>query len=59
MYKALENLYGKYDVLELKSANVVYTNLESETAKARCRELNSGKGFAGWTPDFVCKGVKC
>jgi len=40
------------DILETATNQLVVTNIPAVDAKERCRELNFGAVFDGWTPSF-------
>lgn len=47
-----------YSITETGTGQVII-NLESyESAKSLAGRLNSGQGFAGWTPGFFLKTLK-
>jgi hypothetical protein len=40
------------DILETATNQLIETNIPSVDAKERCRDLNFGAVFDGWTPSF-------
>lgn len=40
------------DILETATNQLIETNIPAVDAKERCRELNFGAVFDGWTPSF-------
>lgn len=40
------------DILETATDQLIATNIPLVEAKERCRELNFGAVFDGWTPSF-------
>lgn len=40
------------DVIELKTGITIASELPVSEARARMRQLNGGRGFNGFTPDF-------
>lgn len=39
-------------IKEMQTGHVVRDNMRAGDAKHRTKQLNSGAGFNGWTPDF-------
>tara|TARA_Y100000310_G_scaffold35889_1_gene33848 strand:- start:734 stop:961 length:228 start_codon:yes stop_codon:yes gene_type:complete len=47
--------YGVYEVDTLTNHNVLLQKHKNKKkAVSVCKGLNSGKGFAGFTPHFIC-----
>ena len=49
-YKIQKSENGMHEVVETQTGHSVISDLDAGQAKARCRHLNFGGGFDGWTP---------
>lgn len=43
-----------YKIVEKGSELIVQETPDKSFARSRCRSLNLGSGFNGWTPPFFC-----
>lgn len=55
-YRVIKN-FDQYKVIENKTNHTMKTFTKSHEAYKMCNQLNSGKGFDGWTPEFIIKKI--
>lgn len=54
----VETLSGTYVVVEQQTGHHVWETKNEAAARSRCRDLNLGAGFDGWSPEFFCKKMQ-
>lgn len=54
----IKNETGLFHVMEMQTGQVIKSFAFIKDAKNLAKRLNSGMGFAGWTPSFLLKDFK-